>query len=102
MSDRPSSHAHYLILETAEAMGHELYDTMMRDDWWYDYWKKQNPGLEGKELEERFVKRNLSKLLPQARAAVTRYMVECQDESLKQTMYEALLLDNTLIRGRTY
>jgi hypothetical protein len=101
-SNRPSSHAHFLVKETAEAMGHELYDTMMSDDVWYNLWKKKNPGLRPKELEELFVKNNISKLLPQARATLAQMLRNSHDERLKETIYEALTLDATLVRGRNH
>lgn len=98
---RPSSHAHFLIKETAEAMAHELYDTMMSDNRWYDYWKAQNPGLDTKQLEDAFVRRNLSRLLPQARATLAQMLRGSNDDALKETIYDALLKDATLVRGRT-
>lgn len=102
MSDRPSAHAHKLVKETAEAMAHELYDTMMKDDFWYNYWKKANPRIasQPRQLELAFVRKNLSKLLPQARATLAQMLRDTHDESLKETIYEALLLDATLVRGR--
>ena len=100
--NRPSSHAHFLIKETAEAMGHELYDTMMSNDSWYKFWKKKNPGLSSKALEELFVRNNLSKLLPQARATLAQMLRNSHDERLKETIYEALTLDATLARGRVH
>ena len=61
------AHAHKLIYVTACEMAHELYDTMMSDNLWYETWKKSNPGLGPRQLEARFVAKNLSVLLPQAR-----------------------------------
>lgn len=81
-------------------MAHELYDAMMRDDSWYRYWRKQNPGLDNRALEARFVARNISKLLPQARATLAQMLSNSADRELKESIYDALLLDNTLIRGR--
>lgn len=97
---RPSKHAHYLVKETAEAMARELYDTVMQNDFWYAYWKRQNPGLEGKALEDRFVQRNLARLLPQARATLAKMLAEPGDSVLKEQIYDALLKDATLVRGR--
>lgn len=100
MTSRPSKHAHRLVKETAVAMAHELYDAMMRDDLWYDYWRNANPELGPKALEEKFVQRNLSKLIPQARATLAQMLRSSADPELQATIYDALLLDNTLIRGR--
>lgn len=102
MNERPSAHAHKLVKETAEAMAHELYDTMMKDDFWYRYWKKSNPRIadQPKQLEMAFVRKNLPKLLPQARATLAQMLRTTPDEKLKETIYEALILDATLVRGR--
>lgn len=97
---RPSKHAHKLVYETAVGMAHELYDVVMLDDEWWKCWKQLNPGASPKELEARFVKKNLPKLLPQARATLAGMLRTCPDEELANEIYEALLLDNTLIRGR--
>lgn len=100
MNRRPSSHAHVLIKETAEAMAHELYDTVMQNDFWYRYWKELHPEMDAKQLEEEFVKHNTGKLLPDARAALAKILAVSNDEAMKETIYEALLLDNTLLKGR--
>lgn len=82
-------------------MAHELYDTVMQNDFWYAYWKKQNPGLEGKALEAKFVARNLARLLPQARATLAQMLQEPGTDPLhKEQIYDALMKDSTLVRGR--
>lgn len=98
---RPTGHAHQLVKETAVAMAHELYDHMMQDNQWYAQWKFQHPDLGPKALEERFIAKNLSRLLPQARATLAGMLRSTADPALQETIYEALVLDNTLIRGRT-
>lgn len=100
MASRPSKHAHWLVRDTALAMAHELYDTMMQDDTWYDLWKKRNPGKNAKALEKAFVDKNLSLLLPQARATLAAMLRSTMDPNLEAEIYEALTLDATLIRGR--
>jgi hypothetical protein len=89
-----------MVRDTAEAMAHELYDHMMHDNKWFKAWKRQNPGLGAKALEERFVARNLSTLLPQARATLAGMLASSLDPDMKEKIYEALTLDATLIRGR--
>lgn len=93
-------HAHKLVHETAIAMAHALYDTMMQDNQWYEAWKKANPGKSSKELEVKFCNKNVKRLLPQARATLAQMLTTSTDEVLKESIYEALLLDNTLKRGR--
>lgn len=97
---RPSKHVHKLVHSTAVSMAHELYDVMMLDNIWYGLWKRQNPGIGAVGLADRFVARNLSRLVPQARATLAGMLRTTTDECLKEEIYEALLLDNTLIRGR--
>lgn len=97
---RPTKHAHKLVHETAVAMAHELYDTMMQDDIWYGIWKQRNPGANKKKLEEVFVAKNLSGLLPQARATLAGMLRTTADETLRDQIYDALVLDATLLKGR--
>jgi hypothetical protein len=100
-TSRPSAHAHSLVHQTTVEMAHELYDTMMSDNAWYDLWKSQNPGLTPRGLADRFVARNLSKLLPQARAVLAGMLGNpMTDPATKDQIYAALTLDNTLLRGR--
>lgn len=94
------SHCHKLVAETAQAMAHELYDTMMQDNVWYDCWKEKNPGATGKAMEARFVNANWGKLVENARATLAQMLAGGLDESLKEEIMEALCLDHTLIRGR--
>ena len=97
---RPSKHAHKMVRETAVGMAGALYDTMMGENEWYAAWKAANPGASGEELFRRFLRKNLSKLLPQARATLAGMLATATDERLKEDIYDALLLDKTLIRGR--
>jgi hypothetical protein len=73
---------------------------MMQDNIWYQMWKIQNPELDSKALEERFIAKNLSTLLPQARAVLAGMLRSGLDEDLKEKIHAALVLDATLIRGR--
>lgn len=93
-------HAHKLVAATAQAMAHEVYDTCMHNNHWYAWWKKQHPGATPKQLELAFVRKNAGKFLESARAMLARRLDLSNDEAEKSTIYEALLLDNTLVRGR--
>jgi len=94
-------HAHKLVYETARALAHELYDTLMQDQKYYLAWKAQNPSATSKELESRFVDRNVAKCLPTARATLAMMLRGPEDTPLKQQVFEALCLDASLVRGRT-
>lgn len=81
-------------------MAHELYDTMMSDNQWYEIWKRKNPGKNAKALEKAFVDKNMGILLPQARSVLAGMLRNSMDPKLEAEIYEALTLDATLIRGR--
>lgn len=94
-------HAHKLVAQTAREMCYELYDTLMGENVWYDEWKRQNSDTSDRRiLELRFVRKNWARLLPVARAMLAQMLTGTTDEALKATIYDALLLDNTLKRGR--
>jgi hypothetical protein len=100
MSVRPSSHAHWRIRDMAISMGHELYDQLMQDNNLNNQWKSRFPNLNSEQRETMFVQQNMSRLLPQARAMLTGMLNNCEDDSLRDAIYEALILDATLVRGR--
>jgi len=97
---RPSKHVHKMVAETAKAMCHEVYDALMQRDDWYALWKSQHPNLRGAALEEAFVRKNWGKYVDGARATLAGALARPLDESLKESIMEALMLDNTLLRGR--
>jgi hypothetical protein len=94
------SHAHSLVLDTAKEMAFELYEHMMRDNEWYARLKELNPGLTPKQLSARFVLRIAPTLVEQARATLAGMLARPIDEKTKESIMNALLLDNTLVRGR--
>ena len=95
------ANAHKLVLETAIAMAHEMYDVLMIDDIWYSAWKRANVGASKKALETRFVNKVLDKMLPQARAALAALLERPNiTQAQKDQIYEALLADNILTFGR--
>lgn len=97
-----TAHVHKLLRETAQSMCHALYDTLMHKNEWYDEWKRQNPGLGAKALEARFVAKNWGTLVEGARATLAGMLGMPYPEALKEQIYEALLLDRTLRRGRQH
>ena len=99
---RPTRHAHWRVRDVAREMGHVLYDHMMQDNMWYEIWTKQTPNLTPKQREEKFVNKNLAKLIPQARATIAQMIRDSSDENMKEELYKALTLDATLIRGRKH
>ena len=93
--------AHRMVAETAKGMAGELYETMMRDNVWYAVWKRQNPGASVKALESRFIAKNTRQLLPTARATLASMLADPSiPDLMKREIYDALVLDRSLIIGR--
>ena len=97
---RGSAHAHKIIASVAREAANELYDELMRDNGLRAAWKAKYRGYSEKRLRAVFVARNWGKCLPLARATLARLLVTSPDEALKESVYEALCLDATLMRGR--
>jgi hypothetical protein len=96
----PAGHAHKLVAKIAEEAAKELYEVVMGDNVIRAEWKRQNPGLNEKMLIAKFVKKNLAKCIPFARATLTRMLTVTVDEGLKEEILDALVLDASLRRGR--
>lgn len=100
--DRPSGTVHELIAETAKAMAHEVYDTLMSShNFWYSGWKAKHPGMAPKMLETIFVRQRWGRFIPAARATLARMLQSHSlDSTLRDRIEKALVLDRTLIRSR--
>lgn len=95
-----AAHCHVMIRETAQALAHELYDQLMKDDNIFKAWKAQNPGLNAKALEATFVASKWGLCVEPARTTLTLLLRGNLDEAVKDSIYTALCLDRTLVRGR--
>lgn len=93
-------HVHTAVANTAMEAANQLYDTVMTDNMIYTEWRRQNPDADANELRKRFVKCNWGKCVPFARATMARLLVTSTDPVLKEAVYEALCLDDSLMRGR--
>lgn len=88
---------HKLVASTAISMAQELYETLMLDNLWYATWKARCPGLTGEALMKKFVELNTAGLVEQARATLAGMLSRPDiNQTMKDEIYEALLLDNTL------
>lgn len=94
------AHCHRDVAAVAQEAANELYDTVMSNNLVFDQWKKSHPGLSVKGLRKAFVKQNWGKCLPLARATMGRMLSEPIDDTVKESILEALALDQTLMRGR--
>lgn len=98
------THAHKMVAETAQGMAHEVWDKIMttRGDI-FERFKNQpdNAGLTTKELETKFCAKLWPTMLDEARATLARMLTLPSTSPLqKEQIYDALRLDNTLLRGR--
>jgi hypothetical protein len=97
----PQAHAHKLVAKTAADMAGEIYGKVMQSNVAYTEWKMLNMDVtDVKELETRFIALMTPKLLGEARATLAKLLRMPIAESLKEQIHEALVLDNTLRRGR--
>lgn len=97
---RPSGHVHVLIKQTAQGMAEALYEHMMQDNFWYLLYKDRHPGMSEDALRKLFIRKNWGGLVDQARSTLAGMLSGPQDSDLKEQIYDALILDNTLIRGK--
>ncbi len=97
---RNAAACHKMVRDVAVGMAHETYDSFMENNVYYESWKASNPGLERREFELVWVNQNWARFVPAARATLAAMLAQPLDESLKESISEALILDATLIRGR--
>lgn len=101
MSSRPQAHAHRLVVETARGMAEALYEKLMSDNDLYSKWRDGNPGVGARRLQARFIDRNYPKLIEGARTILAGMLGNpLLDPAQAESIYDALVLDATLRRGR--
>ena len=100
MTSKSGAHCHKLIRQTAQEMAHECYSELMRRNDWYQGWKALHPECNSKQLEDRWVAKKWGEFVEGARAILAEMLRKPIDEDLKFSIYEALCLDRTLIKGR--
>ena len=93
-------HCHKLIAETAKEMAAAAVGEMLEDDKIYTQAKVKWPDLTLKQLEATLIKNTWPNLIEQARATLAKLLATNIDESLKDQIANALILDNSL-RGNS-
>lgn len=94
-------HAHNMVVKLSKEMAGAMYDTLMKKNEWYAEWQRKNPECTPKQLELRFIERTHGTLIEEARATLAQMLsIPSIDELTKEKIYESLLLDKTLTRGR--
>jgi hypothetical protein len=97
---RSLGHCHWQIADTAKAMAHELYETVMANNQVREQWVKSNLDCNAKELERRFVAKNWHKCVAAARSTLAAMLTGPYDEAFKQNIHEVLVLDASLRHGK--
>lgn len=93
-------HCHKLVAETAKGLANDLYEDLMGHNELYSKWKATHPSLNADGLRRAFVARNWNRLVEPARTTLALMLRGEIDNAAKEQIYEALVLDATLIRGR--
>lgn len=88
---------HVRVREVARAAAGELYESVMSNNVYFDAWKKQNPGLSGKALENAFIERNWGSCIDFARKTLTIMLTRPDvPEKMKDEIMEILAQDQVL------
>lgn len=95
-----TAHCHKMIRQVAQAAAGELYETVMGNNLVFEEWKRKNPGLTPKQLENRFIAKYWGSCIDFARATLTTMLTKGLDSATEEAIMEALVLDATLLRGR--
>lgn len=97
-----SVNCHKLVYATALDMAASLYDDVMHDNRLYVGWKRMCPELTPGILANQFIDLLAPKLVEKARASLVGLLsLPHIPEDQKKIIYEALILDEGLRRGRS-
>ena len=89
--------AHKMIMDLAVKMASEVFEeAMSRDNELYRGMKASHPGKGTKYLRKVFVRNLAPRLLGDARATLAQMLTTDIDPALKESIYEALTLDNAV------
>ena len=96
-----SIHAHYLVAETARELCLATYEATMGNNAVRAEWKRRHPGMGELGLQAAFIKRYIASHLAPARTTLGLMLRQsAMDPKQKELIHQALVLDNTLSRGR--
>jgi hypothetical protein len=93
-------HAHEAVAAQATELCLSAYEALMEENSIWEAWRASHPGFTRRHLELAFVKTFLFRFIPSARAMMAARLQAPLDDATKDAIYEALLLDGTLLRGR--
>jgi hypothetical protein len=93
--------AHSLVKETAENMASAVFEeSMSRDNSLFRQVRAAHPGKTTDQLRTIFVRRQAPYFVGEARATLAGMLELPLDPKLKETIFDALLKDAALRRGR--
>lgn len=104
--ERNAAACHQMVRDVAVGMAHETYAVLMQRNDWYRAWREaleERSGVSGMSpdlLEKNWVNLHWGDFIEGARAQLAAMLRQPLDDGLRDTIAEALILDNTLIRGR--
>jgi hypothetical protein len=93
-------HAHEQVAAQATELCLSAYEALMAENEIYAAWKASHPGFTPRHLELAFLRAFTFRFVPAARAMMAARLQAPLDDATKDAIYEALLLDGTLMRGR--
>lgn len=97
---RKALHAHEAVYEQAKELCLSAYEALMAENAIWEAWQASHPGFSRRHLELAFVKAFTFRFVPAARAMMAARLTAPIDPAEKDAIYEALLMDGTLVRGR--
>ena len=96
-----SAHVHSMVADLAKEMTLVTYENVMSDNKVRANWKAKHPGATELALQASFVRKYWRGGVAPAKAALAAMLANPAHSALHSAIHEALVLDNTLVRGRT-
>ena len=97
---RRALHAHNAVFEQAKELCLSAYEALMAENEVWTEWQRRHPGFSRRHLELAFVRKYVFSFVAPARALLAARLSAPIDNAAKTAIYDALLLDGTLMRGR--
>ena len=97
---RKKLHAHQAVYAQAAELALAAYEALMAEKEVWEAWRASHPGFSRRHLELAFLRAFTFRFVPAARAMMAARLQAPIDDGAKEAIYEALLLDGTLTRGR--
>lgn len=93
-------HCHKMVAETAKGIAEAFVEFTMQDNEQFAALRAAHPDLTTEQTHKELSKRLWPQFIEQARATLAKMLAGPMEESLKEQIAQALILDNTLRRRR--